>query len=307
MSKPLQIKHRPEYLNDIFGNKETVSMVSSILNREINEMPHAWLFTGDSGQGKTTISRIIKEELGCSDIDFHEFNSSDTRGIDTIREIQQVSKLAPSDGEVKVYLLDEVHQITGAAQEAMLKMLEDAPDNVFFFLATTNPEKLKKTLKSRCTTIQMNSLNTRDMGKLLDTISQKENYDFESNIRKTIIECSEGSPRIAVKLLDSIIGIENKEEAIQVIKNSTVSETSIIDLCRALLKNESWKVIADIIKGLEIEPESARRAILGYFSKVLLDTGSMDVARIMECFENNFFDSGKAGLILASFESSLKD
>ena len=307
MSRPLQIKHRPEYLEDIFGNKETVEMVSNILGREINTIPHSWLITGPAGCGKTTIARIITEELGCSELDFHEYNSSDSRGIDFVRELQYTSKLAPSNGDVKVYLMDEVHQITSAAQEAMLKLLEDAPDNVFFLLATTNPEKLKKSLKSRCTIAQMNPVNSKDMDKLLDSIAIKEKDDLTADLKRTIISCSDGSPRVALKLFDSILEIEDEEVAIKAIQNSTVAETSIIELCRAILKGESWKEVAGVLKGLDEDPESIRRAVLGYFTKVLLNTGDLNTARILECFEGNFYDSGKAGLCLACFEASLND
>lgn len=306
MSNPLHIKHRPKYLEDIIGNKETVAMVASILNREdLESIPHAFLFQGPAGTGKTTIARIIRDELGCSNLDYHEFNASDTRGIDTIRNIKSKSRLAPVDGKVKVYLLDELHQITGPAQEAALKLLEDAPDNVFFLLCTTNPEKLKKTLKSRCTIVQMSSLNSRDMIKLIDSIAKKEEIDISPEISKTIIANSDGSPRTAVKLLDSIIDMDSDEEAIKAIESATVSEATTIELCRALLANESWKVISDILKGIDEDPEGMRRSILGYFSKVLLNNGSVVIAQIMECFEEPFYNTGKPGLIMACFQVSL--
>lgn len=307
MSNTLPLKYRPNFLEDIFGNRETVKMVSTILDRDLDKIPHSWLFTGPSGCGKTTIARIVKEELGCSDLDYTEFNSSNDRGIETIRGLQQISKLAPTDGEVKVFLLDEVHQITGPAQEAMLKMLEDAPDNTFFLLATTNPEKLKASLKSRCTTIQMNPLNSKEMVNLIDIIAKAEKYGVTSDINKAIISASEGSPRTALKILDTILQIEDEEVAIKAIQNSTVNETGAIELCRAINKGESWKEIVDILKGLNEDPESIRRVCLGYFTKVLLDSGNMGAARRAECFVEPFYNTGKPGLILAAFEASLEN
>lgn len=304
MSSPLHIKHRPKYLEDIFGNKETVSMISSILGREtLDLIPHAFLFQGPAGTGKTTIARIIRDELGCSNLDYHEFNASDTRGIDTIRNIQSKSRLAPVDGDVKVYLLDELHQITGPAQEAALKLLEDAPNNVFFLLCTTNPEKLKKTLKSRCTIVQMSSLNSRDMTKLLDSVAEKEEINLSAEVKKAIIDNSEGCPRIAVKLLDSIIDMESDEDAIKAIESATVSEATTIELCRALLAGENWKIISDILKGIDEDPEGIRRKVLLYLSKVLLDNGNLSVAQTMECFEEPFYNTGKPGLVMACFQA----
>lgn len=303
MSAPLHIRYRPKYLEDIVGNKETVSMVSAILERDLDRIPHTWLFTGSTGTGKTTIARIIKEELGCSDADYHEQNSSDTRGIDTIRETQTRSKFAPVDGKVKVYLFDEVHNWTGAAAEAALKMLEDAPDNVFFLLCTTNPEKLKKTLKSRCTNIKMSTLNSRDMKKLLENIASVEEVGIAPPVLKAIIAASDGSPREAVKLLDSVLGINNNEDAIKAIESSSVSESTVIDLCRALVKGESWRVVSNILKGLDVDAEQVRRAILGYFTKVLLDNDNTLIAQLMECFEEPYFNTGKAGLVLSCYQA----
>jgi len=273
----------------------------------LDKIPHAFLIQGSSGTGKTTVGRIIKAELGCSEADYHEFNSSDTRGIDTIREIQQRSKFAPIDGAVKVYLLDEIHMATGPSQEASLKMLEDTPDNVFFILCTTNPEKLRKALKSRCTTIQMSPLNSRDMATLLNSILKTEKVPKSPELIKAIIANSDGSPREAVKLLDSIIDIDNDTDAIKAIETASVSESTVIELCRALLKENTWKDTAKILRGLDEDPESIRRAILKYFMKVLLDTGNLPIAEIMEAFEEPLYNTGKPGLVMACYQASLID
>jgi len=106
-SEALHFKWRPKTLEELAGNKESVAMVQGIMDREFESIPRTWLFLGESGTGKTTIARIIKTMLGCSDADFHEFNSANTRGIDTIREIANTSRLSAMKGTVKVYLLDE--------------------------------------------------------------------------------------------------------------------------------------------------------------------------------------------------------
>jgi len=109
MSEPLHIKYRPKKLEDVAGNKGAVATVKSLLERELIDMPHSWLFSGPSGTGKTTIARIVAHELGCSDIDFIEYNSGSMRGVDSIRDIEQKSKLSPMKGKVKVtYLMKSI-------------------------------------------------------------------------------------------------------------------------------------------------------------------------------------------------------
>jgi DNA polymerase-3 subunit gamma/tau len=301
MSEPLHILYRPRDLNEIAGNKGAVTALKGFLERDLKDMPHSWLFSGPSGCGKTTLARIIAKELGCGDMDFHEFNSSSMRGIDTIRDIEQKCRLAPMSGPVKVYLLDEIHMLTPAAQEASLKILEDAPKNVFFFLATTNPEKLKKAMRTRCTDVTVKPLNSKETVVLLKEICEAEEKKIDSSVLKKIAMSCDGSPREAVKMLDMVFDVTDTELALEVIENTHVSEATVIELCRALNKGEAWKNIAAILGNIEAEPESIRRAILTYFSKVLLGQDSVHVAEILEQFESNYFDSGKAGLILSCF------
>ena len=143
----LPIKYRPQYFDEVAGNKDAVAQCEAILKRSLATIPRSWLFTGPSGTGKTTLARILRYELDCSDADFHEFNTSNTRGIDTIREITSKARLSPMDGKIQVYLLDECHQLTKDAQNALLKALEDTPKHTFFMLCTTNPEKSRSYLR----------------------------------------------------------------------------------------------------------------------------------------------------------------
>ncbi len=304
MSEPLHILYRPQEFNEVAGNKGAIATIEGLLERDLKDIPHTWLFSGNSGCGKTTLARIVAEKLGCSSMDFYEFNSGSMRGVDTIREVEQKCKLAPMNGKVKVYLFDEVHSWTKTAKDASLKILEDTPKNVFFFLATTNPEALGKAIRTRCIDIAVKSLNSREIMSLIKEIAEAEEKEVDAEILKKIAMSCDGSPREAVKMLDMVIDVKEKDLALEVIENTYASEASAIELCRAILKKEQWKNIAKILDKLEAEPEQVRRACLTYFSKVLLGNGEMRIAEILEQFENNYFDSGKAGLINSCFAAS---
>ena len=118
-------KHRPVTLDDVVGQPVAVASVRQLLAD--GGVPHVLLFSGPSGCGKTTLARILQRELECSDLDWHEINSASFRGIDTVRQIQDDLIYRPVSGRSRIWLIDEAHQVTGTAQEAMLKILEDMP------------------------------------------------------------------------------------------------------------------------------------------------------------------------------------
>ena len=300
MSEALHFKYRPKTFDEVVGNKAAIEMLQSILDRDIKDMPRTFLFIGESGTGKTTLARIMKTELECSDADFHEYNASNTRGIDTIREIQHIAQLSPMKGKVKIFLMDEFHQMTKPAMEASLKLLEDAPKNTFFFLATTNPEKLLKAIKTRCTTIKTSLLPTKTISKYILEIAEKEGVDdFPKSVASAIAKASQGSCREAVKLLDQVIDIEDEETALEAVESSLGNESEVIELCRALLNGDPWKTVSKIIKGIDADPESVRLQVLGYFGNVVLGTEDLRPAEIAECFMENYYDSGRTGLIIS--------
>lgn len=302
MTEALPLKYRPLHFEEVYGNDSTLKSVESMINREFSQIPKSWLFSGESGTGKTTMIRLIRKHLRCSDTDYHEYNAANTNGVDTIREIGVTSRLSPMNGPVKVILLDECHMITVQGQQAMLKMLEDAPKKTFFFLATTNPEKMLPAIKTRCTAIHMKSLPSNTAYALVRDVSAEEKVDVPDSVLKSISKACGGSAREALKILDMVIDIEKEDDALDMIEKSISSESSVKDLCQALMGNVPWKSIAVILNKLDTDPEAARRSIINWFNKVLLDKGDTHTAMILEIFcEKNFFDSGKGGLTLACY------
>jgi len=301
----LQHEYRPDSLDSFFGNDVTIKAVKSAVMRE--QPPKSYLITGPSGCGKTTLAYIIRDLLGCTPSAFHEFDASADRGIDKIRKIKEESKLLPMTGNILVLFFDECHQITGAAQEAMLKLLEDPPPHVFLILATTEPTKLKDTIIRRCTQFVVDRLDRTKTIELLTQIAEAEGKTWHTKrLYSKIYKVCWGSPGQAVKLLDQVLDMKDEDLAIEALASVTFDETLIIDICRMLTNKsvkakDKWEKIREMLKKFKGDAESARLAILGYLNAILLNTGSIMIAKVMQLFLDSFMHQGKAGLTLALF------
>jgi DNA polymerase III delta prime subunit len=207
-------------------------------------------------------------------------------------------------------IVHNCHQILGAAQEALLKALEEPPSHVHFILCTTNPEALKDTFKRRCHVYEVKSLNSNQMMQHLKRILKKEKVkNFKESILEKIIELSNGSPGIALKYLDMVIDMTDEDEAINLLKSSGTSEKDVLELCRVLVDfkvnaKTRWGRAKRILQNLSADAESARRPMLGYFNKCLLNNNEGDnFALIIDEFKDSFMYSGKAGLSLACYKA----
>lgn len=293
-------KHRPTQLNHVFGQQSAVAMLSTFIEK--NEVPHAILLHGPSGCSKTTLARILKEELKCSDNDYIELNCADFRGIDTAREIRSNMGFAPIGGNCRIWVLDEVHSSSRDFMNSILKLLEDCPKHVYFMLCTTDPQKLLPTIRTRCTEIPILPLQHHDLMRVLKRVLRAEDKDVPEEILEQIASEADGSARMALVQLDQVIDLPEEKMA-EAAKRIKEKETAVIDLCRALIRRDNWTSICKIIKGLQDEPESVRYAVLGYANSIMLSGKDVDAAYlIVSAFKNNFYDSKKAGLTAACYE-----
>jgi DNA polymerase III gamma/tau subunit len=302
-------KHRPKTLDDIWGQESAVSVLRGKLAK--GEYPHATMLIGNSGTGKTTLVRIVKKELGCGKFDYKEINCAALDGvIDAVRGIDRmVGQSAMKAGGPRVIYLDEVQSLSRAqhAQQALLKMLEDPPDHVYYFLATTDPSKVIKTIHTRCMKIVLKPLSAEHLEGLLQEVCDKEGIKIEETVRDKIVEQAEGSAREALVLLDQIAGIDGEEERLAAVCNPE-SKREAIELCRAITEpRANWSRIADmvesIVEGGETGIESVRRMVLGYAYAILRKNPRNELAReTIVQFGLNFFESGKAGLLGACWD-----
>lgn len=296
---PLHIAHRPATFDEVIGNENTIAKLKSVLGRE--DKPKSYLLTGPTGTGKTTLARIIANVLKCSKYDLKEIDAGAERGVATSDEIRATMRLAPMEGNIRVYIIDEVHAVSSAFQKSLLKILEDTPSHVYFILCTTDPQKLLPTIRNRCSQFETRSLSKVETLKLLKDVAGKETVDIPDPALREICLASEGCPRQALVLLDQIIGLPEEEMA-KAIRFTIFEEKKITDLYNALVKPKvGWMTIAKILKGIDADPEEVRRSILGLSNYNLLREDDPRLALILECFREPFYNIGKPGLTLACY------
>ena len=303
---PLHIDYRPSDWAEVVGNRGVVASHQAIFKRE-SDWPHAVLYIGASGCGKTTLARIYAKYLKCDPRDLKEYNAANTKGIDTAREIQERMTYSPFAGPVKVFLIDEVGATTKDFQTAMLKALEDAPPHVYFLMATTDPQNLLPTLRNRCTTFEVSLLNQEELRLLIGRVLAAEKVtDLPDEVIREIAIVADGCPRQALVILDQVIDlpIESMMDAVQDLR---VTDKTTKELCQALLKKAPWGEVSGILQGLDMSnAENVRRAVLGYMAAVLLNGRTNDqAALVMDFFKEPTYNSGKAGLVYAAYQAVL--
>ena len=214
-------KWRPQTFDDLVGQQHvTGTLKNAIAN---NRVAHAYIFSGARGVGKTTAARILAKALNCvkgptatpcgecdsckeiaagTSLDVIEIDAASNRGIDQIRELREMVRYAPAASRSKVVILDEAHMLTGEASNALLKTLEEPPDRVIFVMATTQPEDLADTIRSRSQHFHFRALTFAEIAGRLEEIAKKENLKIEPGAMAVIARMAEGSLRDALSLLE---------------------------------------------------------------------------------------------------------
>ncbi len=229
-------------------------------------------------------------------------NCADHNGVNDIRELRPLIRNKALDGEYRAWILDECHRLTPDAQSALLKMLEEPPSHVLFFLCTTDSQKLLGTILSRCMRLIVEALTEQQTVILLSNICKKEKKSVPKEVLSQIAIDSLGHPRDALSILESIIDLDIKDMELSARKVAE-QQNAIIDLCQSLYKKKRWNEIAKILSNLKDETETIRRSVLGYCNSILLKGDNPWAYIIMDCFKETFFYTGKPGLTLACYEA----
>ena len=246
MFQALYRKYRPQTFADIVGQNHIVSVLKNAIDKD--QISHAYLFYGSRGTGKTSIAKIFANEVNGNEeyqkenVDIIEIDAASNNGVDEVRDIKEAIKFLPTEGKYKVYIIDEVHMLTTAAFNALLKTLEEPPAHVIFILATTEIHKIPATILSRCQRFEFKNLSQEQLIDRLKYISEKESLVIEDAAIEKIATLAKGGLRDAISILDQVSNYSEEITLNHILEvTSSISEDDILEFYRNLLQGDVTK------------------------------------------------------------------
>ena len=257
------------------GQDEVVRSLKQVLK---DKGKRAFLFHGPSGTGKTTIARIIAAQLECEHI--IEVDGATYSGVEPMRELtRSLQYCAVGANPSKVVILDEVHRVSAAAWDSLLKSVEEPPKHVTWCLCTTEFTKVPKTIQTRCVCYLLSPVGRDTLYDFLIKIADAEKLSTPDDVIYLVAEKAGGSPRQALSYLAQVHGCVDRIEAAALLHEAQEDDDAIRDLCEGLLQQMDWKKAQDHIKALEgLNAESIRLSCMAYLTKVLQNSGGSDKA-----------------------------
>src|SRR5580700_8918199 len=273
-------KYRPQNFSDVIGQDHVTRTLKNAL--EQGRTAHGYIFSGHRGIGKTTVARILAMALNCrssdkpvtepcgvcescteiragNSVDVIEIDAATNRGIDEIRELRDAARYRPARDRYKIWILDEAHQITDAAFNALLKTLEEPPSHVIFMMATTQPEDIPQTIRSRCQHFSFHAVSFDDIVGQLRDIAKQEGISADDNALAMLAEAGDGSMRDALSIMDQAIASCGDTLSAEVVRGlvGTVGSDILEDVMGAVARNSSEDVLRTIDR-LLVEGQSAQ-------------------------------------------------
>jgi len=315
MQEALYRKYRPSSLEELVGQADAVQLIREQIKN--GNLSHAYLFSGPRGVGKTSLARIIATTIGCDPVfDITEIDAASHNKVDDVRELNDsVNFIASSPGKKRVFILDEVHMLSNAASNAFLKTLEEPPEHVIFILATTEPERVIETIRSRTTQIAFKRIKNADIITSLEKISKAEKINLSKDVLEYIANQSDGSLRDAINLFEqtfstfgnkatmeqlySILGKVTTTDLLQIIEAMGTQDTAtVLKVLRANYKNGLQAIdilnsITDLFRNLfyfKYLPDDENFTSLGDSEKDLIKNcndiiSAKDLSRILDMLD----------------------
>jgi DNA polymerase-3 subunit gamma/tau len=273
-------KYRPQRFSDVIGQDHVTRTLKNAIEQQ--RIAHGYIFSGHRGIGKTTIARILAMALNCqskdhpvpepcgvcdsckeiragNSVDVIEIDAATNRGIDEVRELREAARYRPARDRYKIWILDEAHQITDAAFNALLKTLEEPPSHVVFMMATTQPEDIPQTIRSRCQHFSFHAVSFDDIVGQLRDISKQEGIQADDAALSMLAEAGDGSMRDALSIMDQAIASSGDELSAEMVRGlvGTVGSDILEQVMDAVARNSSEDALR-IIDRLLVEGQSAQ-------------------------------------------------
>src|SRR3954463_10885594 len=262
-------KYRPQKFSEVIGQEHVTRTLQNAI--EQGRTAHGYIFSGHRGIGKTTVARILAAALNCrskdhpvpepcgicescteiragNSVDVIEIDAATNRGIDEIRELREAARYRPARHRFKIYILDEAHQITDAAFNALLKTLEEPPDHIVFMLATTQPEDIPQTIRSRCQHFSFRAVKFDDIvGQLRDLVG-RENIEADEDALALLAEAGDGSMRDALSILDQAIASSQGKLSAEAVRQLIgVAPSGILEeIMQAVSRSSSEEILQTV-------------------------------------------------------------
>lgn len=259
-------KYRPTTFDEVRDQDHIVSVLKGAIAKDT--IPHALLFSGSRGTGKTTLARIFAAALGTTPVDLYEMDAASNRGIDDIRELRAAVQTLPFESKYKVYIIDEVHMLTKESFNAFLKTLEEPPAHVIFILATTEEEKLLDTILSRCQVFRFRSPSRAVLATAVTDVAKSEGFTLSPDAADLIAIAADGSFRDALGITQKVMMAsgDSTPSSDEVAAMIGAPKTSVIEaILTALHTKETGNALSALALATEAHVE------MKLFVRLLLD------------------------------------